>query len=62
MFVTPVEPNALVNWFWYGRHSYRLLVLLAAGDVGQAACFKKVFEQKEDLDIVSGPEIAVIPL
>ena len=30
-----------------------------AGDVGQAVFFKEVFEQKENLDIVSGPEIAV---
>jgi hypothetical protein len=59
MFGIRVGPNALVNWFWYGRHSYRLLVLLGAGDVGQAAFFKEVFEQTENLDIVSGPEIAV---
>jgi hypothetical protein len=59
MFVTPSGPAALLNWFWHGRHSYRFLVLLAAGDVGQKAFFGEVFEQKENLDIVSGPEIAV---
>ena len=56
---TPAGPNALLNWFWYGRHPYRFLVLLAAGGVGQAGFFKEVFEQKENLDIVSGPDIAV---
>lgn len=60
MLVTPAGPKALLNWFWYGqRHPYRFLVLLAAGGVGQAAFFREIFEQKENLDVVSGPDIAV---
>jgi hypothetical protein len=60
MFVTSAGPDVLLNWFWYDRqHHFRFLVLLAAGDVGQAQFFEDVFNEKENLDIVSGHDIAI---